>query len=93
MTIGKPPTATINHPSDMEKRSSKLPILFIGAGIDPEDGTLTGASMVWTSDKTMMIGTGTQFEAPLPQGTHLITLTATDSDKNTATDSITLYVE
>ena len=70
-----------------------MAIPFIGVGTDPEDGDLTGPSLVWTSNMSGVIGTGAQFNAPLPVGTHVITLTATDSAKNTGTDSLTLYIQ
>ena len=50
---------------------------FAGTGSDPEDGTLTGASLVWTSSINGQIGTGTSFSTTtLSAGTHTITLTA-----------------
>jgi hypothetical protein len=91
--VGQPPKAQINHPGDMEKRPANMPIPFIGVGTDPEDGDLSGASLVWTSNLTGTIGTGKQFNAPLTVGTHVITLTVTDKDKNSANASLTLYIQ
>lgn len=89
---GASPMADIFHPGDMETRDAGLPIPFIGSATDAEDGDLTGASLVWASDIGGQIGTGTMFDAPLSAGTHVITLTATDSDGNTGTDSLTLFI-
>lgn len=67
-------------------------IPFTGVAADPQDGTLSGASLVWTSSlRSTPIGTGATFDATLEAGTQVITLTATDSDSNVGTDSITLY--
>jgi hypothetical protein len=90
---GSPPTAQINHPGDGEMRPAAMDIPFIGVAGDPEDGPLSGASMVWTSDLAGEIGTGESFNAPLSAGMHVITLTATDSDGNTGTDQITLDIQ
>ncbi|NUQ73881.1 MAG: hypothetical protein HUU21_10015 [Polyangiaceae bacterium] len=90
---GQAPQAQINHPGDMEMRPANQDIPFIGVATDAEDGDLGGGSLVWTSNVSGVIGTGLQFNAPLPAGTHVITLTATDSDKNTGTDSLTLYIQ
>jgi len=88
---GSAPQAKINHPGDMEKRFvSNGAFPFIGVATDAEDGSLSGASLVWTSDKVGQIGTGAQFDYLPPVGTHVITLTVTDSDKNTGSDSITI---
>lgn len=89
---GASPMADIFHPGDMETRDADKPIPFIGEAMDAEDGALTGAALVWTSDLSGQIGTGTMFDAPLSVGTHVITLTATDSDGNTGTDQITLFI-
>jgi hypothetical protein len=59
---------------------------------DPEDGTLTGAALVWTSSLSGPIGTGEMFNAPLTAGLHTVTLTVTDSDGNTGSDAITLDI-
>jgi hypothetical protein len=90
---GQVPQVQINHPGDMENRPANKDIPFVGVATDAEDGDLGGASLVWTSNLSGQIGTGTMFNAPLPVGTHVITLTATDSDKNTGKDSLTLYIQ
>jgi hypothetical protein len=87
------PVATIFHPSNGETRTAGVDIPFSGRANDPQDGALTGSSLVWTSDLTGALGTGETFNAPLTAGTHRITLTATDSDANTGTDSIELIVQ
>jgi hypothetical protein len=88
------PLVTINHPGDGEMRAAGSSIPFAGLATDPQDGSLTGEALVWTSSElTDPIGTGASFDATLPAGTHVVTLTATDSDSNTGTDTITLIVE
>ncbi len=90
--IGAPPTAMINHPG-LEDRVAGVPIPFIGVANDPEDGMLSGMSMVWTDDLEGEIGTGDMFDAALQTvGDHTVTLTVTDSDGNSAEDSITFAI-
>jgi hypothetical protein len=80
--IGAPPTAMINHPGG-EDRPAGVAIPFIGTATDPEDGPLSGDSMIWTDDLEGMIGEGEQFDAVLNVvGDHTVTLTATDADGN-----------
>lgn len=87
-------TATITSPESGELFSDDEIITFTGTGTDPEDGDLTGTSLTWTSDKDDTLGTGTSVARDdLSVNTHVITLTAKDSDDNTATDIITIYVE
>ncbi len=86
------PTATINHPLDGEMRTAGVPIPFVGSSSDPEDGTLSGAALSWTSDPGGPLGTGTSFSSALSAGTYVITLTATDSDGNQTASRITLFV-
>ena len=88
---GEPPVANIVHPGT-EDRQVGMMIPFIGEATDPEDGDLDGMALVWTSDLDGEIGTGKEFSAALSEGTHTVTLTATDSDGNTGDDTLTFNV-
>jgi hypothetical protein len=66
-------------------------VSLAGEAVDPEDGVLTGDSLVWTTNRSelqsALLGTGTTLTARLYsdvcQGVwHDVTLTATDSDGN-----------
>lgn len=93
MMVGLPPTAGLGHPGDNETRQVNVNIPFDGSGIDAEDGVLGGPALVWTSDVQGDLGTGVSISAALTTtGTHLITLTVTDSDGNTDAESITLNI-
>lgn len=88
-----PPTAQITSPADGSTFDAGAEITFQGSGDDPEDGNLTGASLVWTSDRDGEIGTGTSFTvADLSEGNHTITLTATDSEGETGTATVSITV-
>ncbi|AHG91357.1 peptidase S8 and S53 subtilisin kexin sedolisin [Gemmatirosa kalamazoonensis] len=87
------PTATITAPAAGASVTQGTSVTFTGTGTDPEDGALSGASLVWTSSINGQIGTGTSFSTTtLSAGTHTITLKATDSKgaSATATRSITV---
>ncbi|MCC6521166.1 MAG: hypothetical protein IT373_00760 [Polyangiaceae bacterium] len=85
------PTVSIYHPGDGETRDvSNGAFPFSGAANDPQDGALTGGALVWTSSLDGIIGTGGPFNYLPSVGTHVITLTATDSDLNEGTASITI---
>ncbi len=87
------PTATITSPSDGSTYTEGDTITFTGTGEDAEDGTLTGDSLVWTSNIDGQIGTGESFTYnTLSLGIHTIALTVTDSDGATGSDSITVTV-
>jgi hypothetical protein len=88
-----PPTATITAPADGSSFAAGASVAFSGTGSDPEDGALTGASLVWSTDLDGQIGTGVGFSTTaLSIGVHTITLTATDSNGATGTDQITVTV-
>jgi probable HAF family extracellular repeat protein len=76
----QPPAVTISAPANGALFTQGTSVTFTGSANDPEDGALSGASLVWTSNRDGQIGTGTSFStSTLSVGTHAITLTATDS--------------
>ena len=68
---------------------------LIGAVTDTQDGELTGDSLVWTSNLVgEPLGTGEgPFSVQLPLGKHMLTLTATDSDGNTNSRTVKVWVK
>ena len=86
------PTITIQNPDDGDTFSSSTSIPFVASASDPQDGPLSGSSIVWTSDLDGQIGTGEAFNTTLTVGAHQITATATDSDGKTGTDTIGITV-
>jgi len=87
------PSISINSPADGKERPSGAAIPFIANASDPEDGTLSGASIVWVDDVDGQIGTGASFSysySGSSLGQHQVTATATESDGNTAGATITI---
>ncbi len=88
-----PPSASIFDPADGRMFVETESISFRGSATDSEDGVLSGSSLVWSSNKDGVIGTGTEFITNnLSRGIHTITLTATDTGGGQGTDSITLTI-
>jgi hypothetical protein len=92
--LGCPPClVTITSPSHGANFEVGEEITFTGSAKDLLEGKLPDSSLVWTSDKDAKIGTGKEFKRnDLSEGTHEITLTATNSrgEKGTATITITI---
>jgi pimeloyl-ACP methyl ester carboxylesterase len=96
VTSNTAPVATITSQAGYTSYdySSGRSITFTGTGTDAEDGTLTGASLVWTSSLDGALGTGVSVtKSSLSVGTHTITLTATDSQGSTGTATKTVVVK
>jgi YVTN family beta-propeller protein len=70
-------------------------IFFDGVATDLEDGNLVGGSLVWTSDRDGLLGTGAALDLEaiaLSEGCHVITLTATDSGGLSNTEYVRICV-
>jgi len=91
-STNKPPVVSIDDPMNFAVYIQGDTVEFIGSGKDPEDGPLSGDSLVWTSNISGKIGTGASFSIAIAAGLHTITLTATDSTGATASEEITLNV-
>jgi hypothetical protein len=65
---------------------------LLGYAEDPEDGILPDAALSWYSNRDGFLGTGGQVLVTLSYGQHVITLRTIDSDGNTATASVNVFV-
>jgi TonB family protein len=87
------PTAAITAPPAGASFPVGTPVTFAGTGTDPEDGSLSEGSMVWTSDLDGELGTGESLTtADLSIGVHTITLTVEDSHGSTNIYPITVPI-
>ncbi len=89
----KAPIVFVAAPEDGSGVLPETPILFTASGYDPEDGPMEGDVFSWSSDRDGELGRGEDVFVPeLSLGWHEITVTASDSDGHTATDTIRIYV-
>lgn len=89
----KDPESIIISPQNHSGSFINQTVTFVGVGQDLEDGTLSGDSLSWASDRDGILGTGRSISVDnLSSGDHVITLTATDSDGNSGTATITITV-
>jgi hypothetical protein len=92
-STNNPPVATITSPSDGTTYVQWDSITFSGSSYDVEDGTLSGGSLAWFSNIDGQIGTGTYFtRSDLSVGSHVISLTATDSSGAAGNDIVSIQV-
>jgi hypothetical protein len=88
---GKPPAANIINPEHQTRFQPGDVVRLAGTAFDVDDGLLSGESLVWSHEDTVM-GIGGEMRAHFPTGIHRVTLTAVDSDGQTGADTILVYV-
>ncbi len=92
-TVGrKGPQVFILAPEGNGTVPPGTPLFLRGYAYDLEDGTLDGAALRWSSDRDGELGTGSLVLVNLSTGQHVITLSATDSDGNTARAAVNIFV-
>ncbi len=75
----KAPEAVIRYPADGARYAVGEPVRLSGAALDFEEGSLPDESLEWASDRDGALGAGRDQRAVLTsEGTHVITLRATD---------------
>lgn len=88
------PTAEITSPLNDSIYAFGTSVTFAGSGTDVEDGDILGSAFEWTSsiDGNIQTGRKSFSISSLSNGAHTITLTVTDSDGDTGSDSITVII-
>lgn len=90
---GALPTTNVLTPDSGKSFPFGATVLLHSSGWDLEDRFLTGSSVVWTSSLDGPIATGRMTStAALSVGTHVLTVTVTDSDIQTASDTTTITI-
>jgi hypothetical protein len=89
----KAPMAFILSPSNLDRFTLEQHVTLVGEGYDAEDGSMPESALAWSSDRQGILGVGTQLSVTdLVEGKHVITLQTKDSDAQTGTASVTIYV-
>lgn len=89
----RPPEVDIASPEDGASFEVGEAVPLRGSAVDPEEGTLPGSSLSWTSSLDGLLGTGGSLDpASLSEGVHLITLTALDRDGLSGRDTASITV-
>jgi plastocyanin len=89
----KAPQARILSPLDGSSYGTGQTVVLAGEAWDLEDGTSPDTSLSWHSSLSGYLGTGRSVAvADLSPGTHILTLTAVDSDHLTATATTSVTV-
>ena len=89
----KPPLwAEIVAPVNGARLVQSAPVTFAGSSFDPEDGMLPDEALTWTSSQDGALGLGHSVTTFLSAGQHVVTVTATDSDGQSASGTVTIDV-
>jgi hypothetical protein len=84
----KPPSVHITSPHAGSVLHDHMPLSLQGTAADRQ-GALTDAQLVWTSSRDGALGSGAQLTVmSLSPGSHMLTLTVTDAQGLTGSDSI-----
>ncbi len=94
VVVSDSPLPTITTPANGARFDRLEDIVFTGSARDAQDGTLPGSGLTWSSDLDgeFAVGSPDTMDS-LSQGTHVITLTATDSDNQVNQTTIAVIIE
>jgi hypothetical protein len=87
------PEVSIDQPNPGAVFFPTQPVALQGAAYDLEDGTLGDGAYAWSSDRDGELGNGASLNtAELSTGTHVITLSVTDSHGQAGSATVTIVI-
>jgi hypothetical protein len=89
------PVVTIERPTDGQEFDGVQSVALEAMALDAEDGRLDGSSVVWTSNLDGHIATGARSTVRadhLTEGTHVLTVSATDSAGLVGSSTATIHI-
>ena len=89
------PDVSVQTPDNNHLYVGDQTIIFTADGFDLEDGQLPDAAFTWSSNLNGSLGTGRSFSikaSTLQEATHVITLSARDSDNQVTTKTVSIRV-
>jgi glucose/arabinose dehydrogenase len=85
----RPPTVTISSPIEGSSHPGGVSLVLKGSATDPEDGSLTGTALTWSSAADGDLGTGDSLQvSSLTAGQQTVTLSARDSHDAAGTATV-----
>lgn len=89
----QPPIVTLTSPAEGAQFRAGEGIALAATALDPEDGSLDGAQVVWTSSVAGQLATGAAGNATLNDvGDHVLTVTATDKAGMSGSASVNIRI-
>ncbi|NOX62859.1 MAG: hypothetical protein GXP42_13075 [Chloroflexi bacterium] len=90
---GSPPQAVILSPKEGATAQMGKLVILEGFGLDPDEGTIRGDALRWTSDRDGFLGAGDELLLhDLSPGQHRLTLEVTDGDGMKAASSVIISI-
>lgn len=89
--VNTAPVVNISAPAAGTSVTAGTAVTFTGSATDAQDGDLT-TGLVWVSNLAGQIGTGGSFSIALPEGTHVVTASVTDSGGLAGSAAVTVTV-
>ena len=89
----KPPSVTIMDPEDGQVYAPGAWVVLQALAYDQDEEDLPDENLTWVSDRDGALGQGWEVETTsLTPGWHTLTLTGTDDNGLSASDSVSIYI-
>ena len=88
----KPPEAFVLAPIEGDILPYGISYVLIGNAVDYEDSLIPEENYLWSSNQDGLLGSGSSLLVDLSYGEHILTLIVTDSNGNTSSSHVSIFV-